>query len=252
MGIKLDQPNYSYDYLTPASIAGNFFEFKNGIDSSYQIAGEGSVEVLIADTYYVDISNNIFKGNKDDVALVEIQGTNQTIKISDNYFMANGIEPVHCDDNVVYSHLIITNDNYCSDFTDITNAKRFQISTLRNHQSYLAQKVAFNENTTEPFLNIIPQWSSNTLIRVSGEFDYMGTFVLSGTYKIEIGDGKIKVHTVNADNTDVVLCATKIADNVYGLVARATRPTKGDSATNKPFMNIYTEILDGEYGTSFA
>ena len=80
----------------------------------------------------------------------------------------------------------------------------------------------------------------------------MGTFVLSGTYKIEIGDGKIKVHTVNADNTDVVLCATKIADNVYGLVARATRPTKGDSATNKPFMNIYTEILDGEYGTSFA
>ena len=252
VGIKLDQPNYSYDYLTPASIAGNFFEFKNGIDSSYQIAGEGSVEVLIADTYYVDISNNIFKGNKDDVALVEIQGTNQTIKISDNYFMANGIEPVHCDDNVVYSHLIITNDNYCSDFTDITNAKRFQISTLRNHQSYLAQKVAFNENTTEPFLNIIPQWSSNTLIRVSGEFDYMGTFVLSGTYKIEIGDGKIKVHTVNADNTDVVLCATKIADNVYGLVARATRPTKGDSATNKPFMNIYTEILDGEYGTSFA
>lgn len=252
VGIKLNQPNYSYDYLTPASIAGNFFEFKNGVDSSYQIAGEGSVEVLIADSYYADISNNVFKGNNDDVALVKIQGTNQTIKISDNYFMANGIEPVHCDDNTVYSHLIITNDNYCGDFTDITNAKRFQISTLRNHQSYLAQKVAFSENTTEPFLNIIPQWSSNTLIRVSGEFDYMGTFVLSGTYKIQISDGKINVHTVNADNTDVVLCATKIADNVYGLVARATRATKSDSATFKPYMNIYTEILDGEYGTSFA
>lgn len=252
-GILLSQPNLSLDYISPAAVIGNFFEFKNGINASYQIAGEGSVEVQLTDMFSVNLSNNEFKEAGNNVTPVKILGNNNVIKISANYFLTNGEIPVQCDNEATCNNLIITNDNYSENSLNITNAKKIQISTLHNHQSYITQEVEFSENTTEPFLIILPKWNTNTIIRVNAMFDASGTFVLNGTYKIETNNNTntITVHAINTNNTDVVLYAAPIAKNIYGLVARATRPTKSADDPSKPCIDVYTEILDAEYDTSF-